>query len=475
MATERKWLTQFVTAREAAKTENDANIEIVKDNLNGLKAYIESISNQGSIIDRAKCRMLIASIANALDSVARAGLKDPGVKAFFGLEEQSNQESFTDIIKKSDDEIRQWVQPVVPETRQYTEKPPAIPGVRPDGEKKPKGSAGNEERSDGGETPIILSRGQMTPGKLSDFIGQSHVVQRLQAEISAARRLGNKHLDNILLFGNRGLGKTTLMQLIANELGVDCYIFDASSSGGQAAIHRFLLNIARSEKPAVIGIDEIHALSPSEQTTLLGLLSSQVYSYLDKNGLTHRLTIKEFTFIGATTDSDKVLSTLKDRCTNLTFYLKDYTPEELRQIFISKFSACDLKVSEEVVAKCIDRCRSSIREAEAFVKGMRTEAINGGTDTVTVDMADRYFKEREIGKKGLKQKDIEIIKTLYEDASGMMSAETLAARVHLEPRVLISEFEPYLLKIGFLTISPRGRGITDKAREYYEDCIRSGK
>lgn len=187
------------------------------------------------------------------------------------------------------------------------------------------------------------------------------------------------------------------------------------------------------------------------------------------------MPIEEFTFIGATTDSDRVLSTLKDRCTNLTFYLKDYTPEELRQIFISKFSACDLKVSEEVVAKCIDRCRSSIREAEAFVKGMRTEAINGGTDTVTVDMADRYFKEREIGKKGLKQKDIEIIKTLYEDASGMMSAETLAARVHLEPRVLISEFEPYLLKIGFLTISPRGRGITDKAREYYEDCIRSGK
>ena len=106
---------------------------------------------------------------------------------------------------------------------------------------------------------------------------------------------------------------------------------------------------------------------------------------------------------------------------------------------------------------------------------MMTEAVNGSTDTVTLDMADKYFKEREIGEMGLKLKDIEIIRTLYEDPLGIMSAETLAARVHLETKILTSEFEPYLLKIGFLTISPRGRGITDKARDYYKAHIRSDR
>lgn len=481
---EKKWLTQFITARNAARTEDNANIAVIKENLNGLKDYIKLISNDGKIIDRVKCSMLIKSIEDVIGTMMTQGLSAREVKTFFGFEYSENSDSFTEILKKSDEEIEKKIAP-------WHEKsidrlpviPPAdypVPGISGDDVTSPEDNDSDKyirKKGDIGnmvETPIMPFQGnRLSPDNLTEFIGQKHIVTRIKAELSAAKKLGYKHLDNILLFGNRGLGKTTLMQLIANELGVECYIFDASASKGEAAIHRFLINIGRSEKPAVIGIDELHALSAAEQTALLGLLSSRVYSYLDKNGVTHRIPIEEFTFIGATTDSDKILPTLKDRCTNLTFYLKDYSPEELRLIFISKFTACGLKVSEEVVAMCVDRCRSSIREAEAFIKGMMTQAINVGTDIVTQDMAKQYFEEREIGEMGIKAKDKEILSVLYSDSSGIMSAETLAARVHLDTKVLIGEFEPYLIKIGFVSISSRGRSLTEKAREYYRSYINS--
>lgn len=483
-AVEAKWLTQFITARNAARTEDNTNIAIVKENLNGLKKYIELISNDGNIIDRVKCSMLINSIENVIGTMMTQGLSAREVKTFFGFEYSENSDSFTEILKKSDEEIEKKIAPWHEKSiNRLPVIPPAdypVPGISGvdvtspednDSDKyiRKKGDIGNMV-----ETPIMPFQGnRLSPGNLTEFIGQKHIVTRIKAELSAAKKLGNKYIDNILLFGNRGLGKTTLMQLIANELGVECYIFDASASKGEAAIHRFLINIGRSEKPAVIGIDELHALSAAEQTALLGLLSSRVYSYLDKNGVTHRIPIEEFTFIGATTDSDKILPTLKDRCTNLTFYLKDYSPEELRLIFISKFTACGLKVSEEVVAMCVDRCRSSIREAEAFIKGMLTQAVNDGTDTITQDMAKEYFAGREIGEMGITAKDKEIISTLYNEPSGIMSAETLAARVHMDTKVLIGEFEPYLIKIGFVTISSRGRSLTEKARDYYKSIIKN--
>lgn len=480
---EKMWLTQFITARNAAKTEDNANIVVVKENLNGLKEYIEFISHEGSIMDRVKCGMLINSIEDVIRAIVTQGLSASKVKAFFGFENLDNSDSFTDILKKSEKDI---VEDIVTRQEKSLDRvpvaPPVIypaPGILGGYATSPEDRGSNVDINKKGEkgyieeTPIEPVKGsQLSPNNLTEFIGQKHIVTRIKAELAAAKKLNSKHIDNVLLFGNRGLGKTTLMQLIAKELGVECHIFDASASKGEAAIRRFLINIGRSEKPAVIGIDELHALSVAEQTALLGLLSSRVYSYLDKNGVAHRIPIDEFTFIGATTDSDKILPTLKDRCTNLTFYLKDYSHEELRLIFISKFNACGLKVSEEVIAMCVDRCRSSIREAEAFIKGMMTQAINRETDTVTQDMAKEYFEEREIGEMGITTKDKEIISTLYADSAGAMSAETLAARVHLDTKILTGEFEPYLIKIGFVAISSRGRNLTDKGRDYYKTYIK---
>ena len=311
---------------------------------------------------------------------------------------------------------------------------------------------------------------QFAPECLADFIGQEHVVKRISAEIAAAKKQGLRHIDHILLFGNRGLGKSTLMKLIAKELGVRFEFMDASQMGNdvrsQRAVQKFLQRISQEGEPVVIAFDEIHALPKHIQTGLLTLLNDRVYSYMDENGVNHNLPIKEFTFIGATTDAQDVLSTIKDRCNNLTFYLKDYTREDLAKIFVNKFAAKGLVVSDEVLAMCIDRCRSSIREVDAFVNGLKTKAINADVSRVSAEMAAEYFKDIDRDPIGLKAKDLEILHCLLNEPTGVMSEDTLAARVHVDPKVLTKEFEPYLLKIGFVSITSRGRSLTQKAIDY---------
>ncbi|MBO5773782.1 MAG: AAA family ATPase, partial [Clostridia bacterium] len=249
-------------------------------------------------------------------------------------------------------------------------------------------------------------------------------------EIAAAKKLGKRHIDNILLFGTRGLGKSTLMKLIAKELGVDFRFMDASAFsndvGSQRKLHKFFMNICEYGQPVVIAFDEIHAMPKHIQTALLTLLNDRIYSYMDNNGMTQNIAIKEFTFIGATTDEDKVLPTIKDRCNNLTFYLKDYTREELAKIFNIKFGSYGLSVEDGVMEDCINRCRSSIREVESFVNGLRTKAINADTTVITQAIAEEYFSERELDPIGLRTKDIEILNVLVHDAVGVMAAETLA-------------------------------------------------
>ena len=234
----------------------------------------------------------------------------------------------------------------------------------------------------------------------------------------------------------------------------------------QRAVQKFLQRISQEGEPVVIAFDEIHALPKHIQTGLLTLLNDRVYSYMDENGVNHNLPIKEFTFIGATTDAQDVLSTIKDRCNNLTFYLKDYTREDLAKIFVNKFAAKGLVVSDEVLAMCIDRCRSSIREVNAFVNGLKTKAINADVSRVSAEMAAEYFKDIDRDPIGLKAKDLEILHCLLNEPTGVMSEDTLAARVHVDPKVLTKEFEPYLLKIGFVSITSRGRSLTQKAIDY---------
>ena len=433
--------TLFVTARNYARIGDDSNKQIVIDNIRLISDHCKELYKTASVMDKVKCRVQYESLDSVIDEIAVRGLHAERVRAFFGFAASSpSAPSFSEIMR-GEAQVRS-------------------PSAGKDAEVR------GERAANASGRPVP----QFAPECLADFIGQEHVVKRISAEIAAAKKQGLRHIDHILLFGNRGLGKSTLMKLIAKELGVRFEFMDASQMGNdvrsQRAVQKFLQRISQEGEPVVIAFDEIHALPKHIQTGLLTLLNDRVYSYMDENGVNHNLPIKEFTFIGATTDAQDVLSTIKDRCNNLTFYLKDYTREDLAKIFVNKFAAKGLVVSDEVLTMCIDRCRSSIREVDAFVNGLKTKAINADVSRVSAEMAAEYFKDIDRDPIGLKAKDLEILYCLLNEPTGVMSEDTLAARVHVDPKVLTKEFEPYLLKIGFVSITSRGRSLTQKAIDY---------
>ncbi|MCM1556108.1 MAG: AAA family ATPase [Anaeroplasma bactoclasticum] len=406
--------------------------------------------------------------------IRKFGIGDRRIQKLFGLVDDQNLPSFEDIIKGkgkvdvSEDvgaseriSIEGIVPPVseeVPEEKQI-ENP--IPVEYP-------------------QTPVIplQEKPVYTPESLKGFIGQAHIVKDLLKEVAIAKNEGRKHLDNILLFGNPGLGKTTLMKLIADELGVKFELLDCSqfrnSQQSLKALQNFFMRIARDNEPVVIALDEIHMLTDELQSSLLTLLNNRVYvSPLDVNGQCKRIPIEEFTFIAATTDDDKVLPTIKNRCLRLTFQLIDYTFDELKQIYKNKVMSKGLTITDEAIETCIPRSRGAIRYVNSIVDGLNNALYNDEgvriSTNIDLDLALAYFEEKGIDAIGLDKKDLEILNVIQQENSGVISADVLSARVGLETKKYLSEYERYLIKIGFISVSGRGRSLTDKAINYLKE------
>ncbi|MBR1677130.1 MAG: AAA family ATPase [Clostridia bacterium] len=316
------------------------------------------------------------------------------------------------------------------------------------------------------------------PTSLKNFIGQKHIVKAILKEIAIAKKEGRKHLDNILLFGNPGLGKTTLMKLIAKELGVDFEWLDCSqfrnSQQSLKALQIFFDRIAKNDVPVVIGMDEIHALNNDLQTSLLTLLNDRVFiSPINTDGVITRIPIKEFTFIGATTDDDKVLGTIKNRCLRLTFQMVDYSDEELKEIYKMKVASKGLTITDEAIATCIPRSRRAMRYVNMIVDGLNTALYNDDGERVSthidLQVALDFFSDVGIDSIGLTKKDHEILNTLYDSPEFSMGVDALASRVGLDINKYQSEYEKYLIKIGFINISGKGRSLTELAIKHIKD------
>lgn len=492
--------------RIALHAARDGDTEGVINGLYGLYSLFEEQykkNNGDSIVVKVKLSYWQDVFGKYIAIARKYGLSDRRLQKLFGLVTDDDIPSFSDIMrgKAADDGARGEKVPVGGATERGV---PAFDGLMPPSEAQSpdageeKGPPDTEKGDPSLPSPIIPSEDGVpdapaggvaeagkegggrdvpafTPQSLGDFIGQQHIVSVIMKEIAIAKNEGRKHLDNILLFGAPGLGKTTLMELIAKELGVKFELLDCSqfrnSQQSLKALQNFFMRVARDNEPVVIALDEVHMLNNELQSSLLTLLNSRVYvSPLDVNGQCKRIPIEEFTFIAATTDDDKVLDTIKNRCLRLKFQMVDYTAEELKRIYRNKVAAKGLTISEEAIDACVPRSRGAIRYVNSIVEGLNTALYNNDgvrmSTHIDLQTALGYFEAKGIDPIGLEAKDLEILRTIQEDTSGAISADVLSARVGLDTRKYLSEYERYLIKIGFISVSGRGRSLTEKAIKY---------
>ncbi len=522
-----KFRGKYRVALYAARENNqEATLAGLMD-LYKLFAEQYSLKNGDSIVVKAKLSYWQGLFAGYIGIIKKHGLQDRRVQKFFGLVDDSDIPSFTDLLKGQGDgavsdvavpqktsksapnggvvldgivdpeiigqkpETDKPFEPLVPIVEENPEVPqmPEMPEA-PEAPETPEAPEAPEtpeapEAPEAPETLLVpqVERGnddggpKFNPDTLEGFIGQQHIVRELIKEIRIAKTENRRSLDNILLLGNPGLGKTTLAQLVAKDLGVRFEWMDCSqyrnSQQSLKAMQNFLTKVASYDEPTVILFDEIHMLTTQLQTSLLMLLQDRVYiSPPDNNGVIKRIPIEEFTFIGATTNDNEVLSTIKDRCLRLTFQLEDYTQEELKLIYQNKVAARGLTITDEAIDLCIPRSRGSIRYVNAFVDGLKNELYNDDgirvSTHIDADVVNKYFDKRGIDAIGLGKKDLEILRAIAEDSSGAIGVETLSARVGLDSKKYLSEYEPYLIKIGFVAVTGRGRSLDEKALKYLE-------
>lgn len=482
---------KYRTALLAARANDQDGVIAGLSDLYELFAAQYKSDNGDTIVIKAKLGYWKDTFGTYIQIIRRNGLRDKRVLKLFGLIEDDSAPSMADILSGKGalekppvtaDPLPQpggvLIDGIFPEEEPKKaipeppkEEEPATPQIPVDEATEP--VVPDESGANGGGT----DEPTFEPDSLEGFIGQQHIVKTLLKEIAIAKAQGRKYLDNILLFGNPGLGKSTLMRLIAKSLGVKFEWMDCSqyrnSQQSLKALQNFLMKVARDNEPVVIAFDEIHMLTDELQSSLLTLLNSRVYvSPPDVNGVVKRIPIDNFTFIAATTDDDKVLNTIKDRCLRLKFQMVDYTPEELKRIYQNKVASKGLTITDEAIDACIPRSRGSIRYVNSFVDGLDTALYDDNgqrvSTSIDLDVVKSYFDEKGIDPIGLEKKDLEILHILEEDVSGAMSAETLSARAGLDPKKYLSEYEPYLIKIGFIGISGRGRSLTETAMKYLQ-------
>ena len=317
----------------------------------------------------------------------------------------------------------------------------------------------------GGDREEDVWQYSLRPKYFNEYIGQREAKDNLNIYIQATKQRGEA-LDHVLLYGPPGLGKTTLSGIIANELGVNFRITSGPAIEKAGDLAAILTNLDEHD---VLFIDEIHRLSRSVEEVLYSAMEDYALDIIIGKGPSARsvrIDLPKFTLVGATTRAGALAAPLRDRF-GIVSRLEYYKQEELEFIVTRAADILNIGIEQAGASEIARRSRGTPRIANRLLKRVRDFAQVVGNGVITADIADEALKRLHVDKMGLDRIDRRVLKCIIENYDGgPVGIETIAAAVSEERDTIEDVYEPYLMQLGFLGRTPRGRVATKLAYDH---------
>lgn len=305
----------------------------------------------------------------------------------------------------------------------------------------------------------------LRPKNFKDYIGQDRIKNNLQVAIDAAKKR-NEPIDHVLLYGPPGLGKTTLANIIANEMGAQIRVTSGPAIDRAADLASILTNLGEGD---VLFIDEIHRLNRSVEEVLYSAMEDYAIDIMLGKGPSARslrLDVPKFTLIGATTRTGALAAPLRDRF-GMLHRLEYYTADEISSILLRSAKLLETDIKPEAAESLSTRARLTPRIANRLLKRVRDYADVNGDGIIDNAITDNALKLLEVDELGLDPADRMLLSAIIENhGGGPVGLNTLAAVLGDEVSTVEDFYEPYLMQIGFLERTPRGRKVTSKAYKH---------